>query len=250
MSFFYLGKEERWRYALTEFGKREPKVRCFLDSGAYSAQMQSIRKGKPLDKKTADGIVNKYIDFIYTTDFLFDFLVTFDYLRDPEIVLWSAKKIEARGLHPVPVYHQGSSITALRDLIDRGYTLIGISLADPRIFTRTKPFLDHVFNLTEKYGIRCHGLGAGGREILSYPWFSVDSTTWLQDSRLGNIGQMSLNDRHLYQKVPISSRKSAVGNSMVGDTYAERVVHNIRFWNDLMDRLDKRPVPKHAKALF
>lgn len=100
--------------------------RIFLDSGAFSYLMQAQKRGQVLTPKDADAIANKYVDWVYAMEFPFDFIATFDYVRDPKIVLQMTRKIERRGLKPVPVYHNGTSITALHKLIDKGYQFIAI----------------------------------------------------------------------------------------------------------------------------
>src|SRR6185369_2823211 len=170
ISYFYMDvrSPEKNKELLNIF--TQYSTRCFLDSGAFSYQMQALKKKQPLDQKRASAIIDKYVDWIYACPFVFDFLITFDYSRNAAEAEWATKRIEARGLKPVPVYHLGSSITALRKMIDQGYTLIGFGGLVPYRAARARPFLDHAFDLTEKHGVRVHGFGIGGPVIRKYPW--------------------------------------------------------------------------------
>ena len=224
---------------------RERGVRCFLDSGAFTYQMQAHKKGRPLDRAAADVVIDQYIDWVYKVDFLFDFLVTFDYVRRPDEVLWATRKIERRGLHPIPVFHQQTPLDALQALIDKGYGLIGIGGMIPRT-KHIIPVLDQIFNITEKRGVRLHGFGVGSKELITYPWFSVDSTSWLQAGRFGFVHSVSKDPtKWLGEKVGTSPQRVSAGqvcadkSLTVGEARAVRLAANIRFWNDLMDRLSR-----------
>ncbi len=221
-------------------------TRAFLDSGAFSYQMFALKRKERLDQKAAAVIIDRYVDWVYACPYVFDFIVTFDYSRNASEAEWATKRIEARGLHPVPVFHLGSSITALRRLIDSGYSFIGLGGMVPFRAAKARPFLDQVFNLTEKHGVRCHGFGIGGTIIVTYPWFSVDSTTWLQDTRTGKIAKHSPDPKRLYIPVPVSAKATSVRNTEIDDHYLDRAAANLRFWSTLTDRV--RPIAK--KGLF
>ena len=221
-------------------------IRAFLDSGAFSYQMRALKRGYAIDQKAASAIIDQYCDWVYACKFVFDFIVTFDYSRNATEAEWATKRIEARGLHPVPVFHLGSSLTALQRLIDQGYSLIGVGGMVPFRAAKARPFLDQVFNLTEKHGIRCHGFGIGGPVILKYPWFSVDSTTWLQDTRSGKIAKPARDPKRLYVAVPVSTKATAVRTNEIEDHYLARAAANLRFWSTLTDQ--KRPATR--KGLF
>jgi hypothetical protein len=226
-------------------------VRAFLDSGAYSYHLQTLKskRQQSLSRKDAEVIIDKYVDWVYEVDFRFDFIVTFDYLPDAAITEWATKRIEKRGLRPVPVYHMASPINVLRRLIDDGYTLICIGGLHTRNPKKLRPFLDQVFNFTEKHGTRCHGLGIGSSDMLNYPWFSVDSTTWLVTGYCGAVLKPSLDPRRPYVKVNVSHRTSPAHlRAQAKDNIMVRLEQNIHFWNNFMDQ--HRPQPKLREPLF
>lgn len=242
-SYFYLVMEAAgfrdWQMCHTHGG-----VRAFLDSGAFSYQMFALRKKQKLDQKAATGIIDKYVDWVYACPFVFDFIVTFDYSRNATEAEWATRRIEKRGLHPVPVFHLGSALSTLHRLV-KEYPFIGIGGMVPFRAAIARPFLDQVFNITEKHGTKLHGFGIGGTMIVTYPWFSVDSTTWLQDTRSGKVAKHSPDPRRLYIPVPVSTKSSAV-TSEIEDHYLARAAANLRFWSTLTDR----PKPTIKRGLF
>lgn len=250
LSYFYLAAVKYGKGAVSRGLLEKIKAngtRCFLDSGAYTYQMQARKKNKPLTWKAAEVIIEEYAKWIYETDFVFDFIVTFDYERDP-VTMWKAtERLEARGLHPVPVYHLGVSIKTLHEIIARGYSLIGIGGLIPFNGARARPFLDQVFNVTEKHGVRCHGFGIGGPAMFEYPWFSVDSSAWMHLARIGKVYRASNDPRRLYETIPVSSKQTAV-TAGLEDARDERIAINFRFLNQLMEN-SRKPVTRR-KALF
>ena len=249
LSYFYINS-----FGRTEAGEnvlkalRQLGTRCFLDSGAYSYHVYAEKRKIQLTKKEAAKFIDGYAEWVKTSGFAFDFIVTFDYERDPDIVLWANKLLEEKhGLHPVPVYHKGTSITALRKLIDRGYSLIGIGGLLPYHEGNIRHFLDHVFNVTERHSVRCHGFGMGGQIMLDYPWFSVDSSSPVQVAKRGDVFRTSLDPRKVYDVVPVSSRSTAVRSGRK-DCREDRIVDNLQLIDGLMDL--KRPPVRFKKGLF
>lgn len=253
ISYYYMDirSPEKNRELLGIFKKY--KTRCFLDSGAFSYQMRALQKKQPLTQDTAAKIIDRYVDWIYATDFVWDFLATFDYSRDAKVTEWATKRIEKRGLHPVPVFHLGSSVRELEALIDHGYSLIGIGGMIPYRAARARPFLDHVFNLTEKRGVRCHGFGIGGQVIFKYPWFSVDTTAWLYPAKLGQVLRVSKDPKKFADVVTVSSRTATVRSTDPNhDSRDGRIVENWHYYNKIIDTLCSPAKTPNSprKALF
>lgn len=191
-------------------------TRAFLDSGAFSYQMESIKKKQPLNQKAAEVVIDQYVDWVYACPFVFDFIVTFDYVRDPVIAEWATRRIEIGGM-------VGSSNSKLY------------------------PFLDQVFNITTKHNTKLHGFGIGSAvTMFKYPWFCVDSTTWLAIAgKRGSILQRSRNPRKIVDVVPVSSRSAAV--AMVnGDSREERIRLTWLCYDSLMSNPPAPPPVKRG----
>ena len=235
-------------------GYKARGVRCFLDSGAFTYQMQLLRKRQILSKAGAERLIDAYADWVLRADFLFDFIVTFDYERDVDTVLWTTQQLEKRGLAPLPVYHQKSPITALHRLIDCGYEFIGIGGMIPRKAKYILPFLDQVFNVSEKRGVRLHGFGIGeGRELTAYPWFSVDSTTWLYVGKLGYTYLPDSSREFPGVRTATSGLRVSVGRKLhasqklaPGEAVVARHIANANFWNsvDLSQKQSKHSLKR------
>ena len=103
------------------------------------------------------------------------------------MVYAATKRLQELGIRPIPVYHGDASITWLHKYIDAGHKLIGLS---KRYFIGNRNglrrYYDQVFNITEKYGVSCHGFACTGSEMWTYPWYSVDSTM-IPKVSMGNL---------------------------------------------------------------
>jgi hypothetical protein len=171
-------------------------VRLFLDSGAYGAWS----RGEEID-------IKKYAQYCKENHHLIHQLVNLDVIpgkfgrRDNSQaeVEDSAKKshknqqwLKDKGLKPIPVFHQGERLYWLELMLKDGEDYIGLS---PSKFVKLKDqmrWLDMVFNiLTDSAGrplVKTHGFAATSHTLMvSYPWRSVDSTTWSLTPGYGQI---------------------------------------------------------------
>lgn len=156
-------------------------VDLFLDSGAFSAFSQGI---------TID--LDEYIQFIQEHDRYLQVYANLDVIGDPEATWRNQQYMEDRGLHPLPTFHYGEPIRYLERYVSiYPYVALGgmvpIKTADLRVW------LDVLFShyLCDERGLpRCkvHGFGLTTFDLmLRYPWYSVDSTSWVVTSRMGSI---------------------------------------------------------------
>ncbi len=249
VSYFYLGTRAPERNTELFGVFHEHGTRCFLDSGAFSYQIQAIKKKCPLDKKAAAGIIDQYVDWVYACPYVFDFIVSFDYERDATVEAWATKRIESRGLHPVPVYHLGSPLSVLRGMIDSGYTFIAIGGMVGSPNAQLHPFLDQVFNITTPRNIRLHGFGIGSAvTMFKYPWFCVDSTTWLAAAgKGGQVVRRSVDPRKIVEVVNVSPRSTAICHTL-GDNREARIVETWQTYQSLMTDPPRQALSK--KGLF
>lgn len=171
-------------------------VRLFLDSGAYSAWS----RGEDID-------IKEYIRFCHENKHLIHCMANLDVIpgkfgrrENTQSELDESAKASYRnqqimkdaGLAPIPVFHQGESIHWLEQMLRDGETYIGLS---PSKFVRLDEqmrWLDMVFNiLTNEDGVpfvATHGFAATSFALItSYPWRSVDSTTWCLTPGYGQI---------------------------------------------------------------
>lgn len=143
----------------------------FLDSGAYSASTI----GAEID-------IDDYIRFIKRYNFVL--YSNLDKIGDSEQSERNQKYMESKGLKPIPVFHYGSDIEILKELVKKyPYIALGglVPLSNQR--KRLKRWLSKCFYITQGK-VKCHGFGVNSFEIWKqFPFYSVDATSWLAGGR-------------------------------------------------------------------
>ena len=176
--------DRSFRYITTKNMKEQStrKVELFLDSGAYSAWSQ----GKKID-------IQEYIQFIKDHQDVIDVYANLDVIGSPQGTWNNQMIMEKAGLSPLPVYHYGEDVKWLKRILGRGYTYIGLGGMVPISTGDLTKWLDELFRLylTGPDGmplVKVHGFGLTSlRLMLRYPWWSVDSTSWVLTGRMGSI---------------------------------------------------------------
>ena len=158
------------------------RIELFLDSGAFSAWTKSVEIR-----------IEDYAEFIKQYKHVIQIYANLDVLGDP-VKTWSNQKwLEKQGLSPIPCYHYGESENWLQRYITSGYDYIALGGMVPIQTTQRIYWLDHLFSklLTNKDGlpiVKIHGFGMTSIPLLlRYPWYSVDSTSWVVTSRMGGV---------------------------------------------------------------
>ena len=158
------------------------KVDLFLDSGAFSAWSQ----GQEID-------IYKYIDFIKENESVITLYSNLDVIGSSEGTWKNQMIMENAGIKPVPVFHYGENIKWLKRILARGYDYISLGGMVPISTKELIPWLDMLWSnyLTDEKGfpiVKVHGFGLTSLVLmLRYPWYSVDSTSWVVTGRMGSI---------------------------------------------------------------
>ena len=161
-----------------------------LDSGAFSAWT-----------KDAQVDIYKYIQFIKDHAHCIDHYFVLDVIsakeeRDAEAAAkatWENQTImEAEGLNPIPVFHAGEDLMWLREYIIKGHEYIGIGGLAMTSTGSRHPELDRIFRtISDPQGypqVKLHGFAITSLDtMITFPWYSVDSTSWVLTSRFGTI---------------------------------------------------------------
>jgi hypothetical protein len=218
---FYHSKEYRGseRRLFLEFLKRRRdtigmnKVNLFLDSGAFSAWTQGVS----ID-------IYEYIDFIKEHLDVLEVYANLDVIglggKQPnrltaEKTLENQKIMEEAGLNPLPCFHFGEPFEYLQYYVDN-YDYLALGVAG-NTGNKLIPWLDECFGnyICGEDGmpkIKIHGFAVTSlKAMLRYPFYSVDSTSWVMTSRMGSIyvpryrGGNWLYDENSW-KVAVSSR--------------------------------------------
>jgi hypothetical protein len=183
-SYHYINGE---RY--TTMIRRDKPRKIFLDSGAYSA----FSKGAKIH-------LDRYAEYIERNQDIIQFCANLDDLaRDKEAAaknsadnLKELEKLVPKGMYVMPVYHCREDPKWLRAIIGKyEYIALGGMVPESSAFLRV--WLDEVWGkyLVDKKGeptIKVHGFGLTAFDLMQrYPWYSVDSTSWVLTGRFGSI---------------------------------------------------------------
>lgn len=160
----------------------ETKVDLFLDSGAFSAWS----KGVSINIDEYIAFIKKYKDQIKTYAVLDD-------INSAEQTAKNQKYMESKGLKPLPCFHYNEREEILKWYIDKGYEYMALGGMVPISTPNLMIWLDHIWDkyLTNDDGtarIKVHGFGMTSLDLLKrYPWYSVDSTSWVMTGRFGSV---------------------------------------------------------------
>lgn len=187
----------------------EKKVNLFLDSGAFSAWS----KGVKID-------IDEYIAFIKKHKKYLEAYAVLDEIGDPVKTLENQKYMESKGLSPLPCFHYGEDIKYLKEYVEN-YDYIALGGMVPISTTQLIQWLDMLFteylcNAKGMPRLKVHGFGLTSIPLLiRYPWYSVDSTSWVLTGRFGAVFvPKKKGNQYLYNEIPlkinVSNRSSKV----------------------------------------
>lgn len=191
---------------------RREGVKVFLDSGAFSA----FSMGVNVDLGKYCDYIHKNLDIIEHIDGQ-PLASVLDAIGDADGTWRNQMAMEARGVRPLPCYHYGEPIEVLQYYI-ANYSYITIGGMVPISTPQLKLWLDRLWAdyLTDDKGhpvVKVHGFGLTSLPLMMrYPWYSVDSSTWVQWAANGmvlvpgQVGQVDVSNK--------SSRKKIRGQHM------------------------------------
>jgi hypothetical protein len=211
----------------------------FIDSGAFTVWSRGV---------TINLI--DYIEYVKTIQSLgWKFFVCANLDVLPEAVVrdiessakqgWENLKImQDNGLDPIPVYHYGEPLEWLDRISESGCQWIGFGGLVGMDRRSLMSWLDGIFRRIEKYpNMKVHGFGITSLDVLKrFPWYSVDSTSWIKsssygallyfDTRLGKLNALPIsNERrfrkkdHLLHMSPIVQETIQNGLTLMGIPY-------------------------------
>jgi hypothetical protein len=175
------------------------KIRFFLDSGAFSGDSQN----KPVS-------LRDYIDFIQEHKEHIAIYPCLDVIGN-DIETWENQKImEDEGLTPMPVFHVEDNVKYLHKCLEYDYFCLGGMAGGASPNTR-QHFLNDCFRIicdTEDRMPRSkvHGFGLASPSLMTaYPFYSVDTSSWVAYSRFGIVlvPQQDVKGIYRYEKTPI-----------------------------------------------
>ncbi len=166
---------------------RKDNRAVFLDSGAFSA----FTKGVEVD-------IPKYVDYIKRNEDIIEkvdgvlLASVLDGIGDPLKTYQNQLYMEKLGVRPLPCFHYGEDERYLEWYI-ANYEYITIGGMVPISTPQLKIWLDRIWEkyLTGPSGapkVKVHGFGLTTISLMKrYPWYSVDSSSWVQIARVGGM---------------------------------------------------------------
>jgi len=180
-SWHYVGKQK----FVDEM--RANHARIFLDSGAFSAHTL----GAVLD-------INEYCDYIKRNGDILRYedgvvmASVLDGIGDAYKTYENQLKMEAQGVRPLPCYHYGEDERYLEWYV-KNYNYITIGGMVGKSQPQAMIWLDRIWDkyLIDGSGrpkLKVHGFGITAIPIMErYPWYSCDSSSWIQSAAYGTI---------------------------------------------------------------
>jgi hypothetical protein len=161
--------------------------KIFLDSGAFSAFTQKVE----MDLEKYCDYIKANSDFIEHVDGQ-PLASVLDEIGDADGTWRNQDRMEKLGVCPLPCYHFGEDPRVL-EYYTANYKYITIGGMVPISSAQLKVWLDRIWadHLTDPDGspkIKVHGFGLTSVPLMArYPWYSVDSSSWVQLGGMGNI---------------------------------------------------------------
>lgn len=166
---------------------RESGKQVFLDSGAFSAFSLGVEVDLPgyCDWILRNSDIIRYEDGALMASVL-------DGIGDPLQTYRNQLTMESMNVRPLPCFHYGEDERYLEYYI-QNYEYITIGGLVPISKPQQLLWLDRIWNdyLVDGSGrpkLKVHGFGLTTIDLVQrYPWYSVDSSSWVQIGAHGNI---------------------------------------------------------------
>lgn len=174
-SYHYISKQ-RLVDRIRATGKK-----IFLDSGAFSAHTQEVR----ID-------IRAYCQYILKNHDIVEVASVLDAIGDHNQTFQNQKFMESQGISALPCFHYGEPEEVLAYYASN-YEYITIGGMVPISNAQLRVWLDRLWSkyLTKPDGtpkLKVHGFGLTSVPLMArYPWYSVDSSSWVQLGGMGNI---------------------------------------------------------------
>lgn len=174
---------------------RRDGAKVFLDSGAYSAFTQGIKVDLP-----------RYCDYIKKNADIILLASVLDAIGDPKQTWLNQQEMEKNGVKPLPCFHYGEDERYLEAYLEE-YDYISLGGLVPISTPQLIMWLDRIWDLylvgkDRRARVKVHAFGITNFQTLRrYPWYSVDSTLWLQSAANGILILPPTG-----KKIPVSDR--------------------------------------------
>lgn len=212
-SYFYVNKSK----SFLDF----EGLNVFIDSGGYSARIKDI----DIDVYAFGEFLAKHKDKIFAA-------ANLD-VNDIETQLSNQKILEQ--YYPVlPVFHLQDYANKRQDLLVQyleKYPYIALGGMVGASSKHLEIFLNYCFSLGLKKKVKYHGFGlTSSKFLMQYPFYSVDSTSWLGGGRYGTMQKWDAQTYKMKSSIHYKDRDRMLENRMdfeaIGD-YFKRLENDI-----------------------
>lgn len=196
---------ESWHYVGKQSfvdAMRADNAKIFLDSGAFSAYTLGV------NLRVVDycDYIKRNIDIIRVEDG--DLMASvLDGIGDPLQTWRNQQEMEMRGVRPLPCFHAGEDFAYLDHYVNN-YEYITLGGLVGASTQQLQIWLDRVWDkhLVDGAGrakIKVHGFGITSRPLMArYPWYSCDSSSWIQSASFGAIETPDWGPMQVSEKSP------------------------------------------------
>lgn len=201
-SWHYVGKQR----FVDDMRRNDAKV--FLDSGAFSDWTMSKKNNTGLKLNVEDycAYINRNRDILRVEDG--DLMASvLDGIGDPYKTYQNQLEMEWRGVRPLPCFHFGEDERYLEYYI-KNYSYITIGGMVGKTQQQLMTWLDRIFDryICDKSGkpkLKVHGFGLTSIPMMeSFPWYSCDSSSWIQYAVYGHVFHPKFNVITVSEKSP------------------------------------------------
>jgi len=159
------------------------KPHIFIDSGAFSAWTKKEVISLPDYIAYLQDLLTRTKDVVYAN---------LDVIGDGEQSYANWKTMRGAGLDPVPIWHVNTDESWLRKYLKRS-EYIGIGAManmhdNDRIQVLDRVWQTYLIGPDRQPTVKVHGMGLTSFPLMRrYPWYSVDSTSWIMVAAFGSI---------------------------------------------------------------
>lgn len=155
----------------------ERRIPVFLDSGAFSA----MTHGEKIN-------VVEYLEYCVENKNRFHVIANLDVIGDHVTTARNHDYMQSAGCDCITAFHVNSPFSELERLCsENDYIALGVAGMQKRR-NQIMRWCAYCHNVAKKNKTKLHGFGLTSPIVMSsFPWFSVDSSTWLNGRRFGNL---------------------------------------------------------------
>lgn len=235
-------------------------AKVFLDSGAFSA----FTLGATLNLDEYCQYIRDNIDIIRVEDGVLMASVL-DGIGDPLKTWENQRAMELQGIKPLPCFHAGEDERYLEWYV-QNYEYITLGGMVGTSTKQLRIWLDRIWNryLTDGSGrarIKVHGFGITSIPIMeSYPWYSCDSSSWIQSTAFGTVvtpeyGPISVSEKspsrhdagqHVSTVTPIERKaieetlaRQGFSYERLSTVYESRAAYNLWAFTKINDNINE-----------